>query len=283
MFYVLSLASAVLYGAADFLGGLTARSASTVAVVTVSQAAGLVLLAAAMPLLPDASPIRSDWLWGAAAGLTGGVGVALLYRALAVGTMAVVAPVTAVCAVAIPVIAAVALGERPGTRVSAGILIAICAIVLVSQQSASADGTVPAAPQRSGLGLALASGVAIGLFFLSLARTSADAGLWPMLAARSTSVALFAAFAIIGRRSVRMPRPTVAIVIAGGILDMLANVLYLLATRAGPLSVVVTLASLYPASTVVLARLVLGERLSGRQALGIVLALSAVILIVGAG
>ena len=110
MFYALSLASAILYGAADFLGGLTARRASTVAVVAVSQASGLVLLVIALPLLPDASPVRSDWLWGVAAGLTGGIGVALLYRALAVGTMAVVAPVTAVCAVTIPVVVALVLG-----------------------------------------------------------------------------------------------------------------------------------------------------------------------------
>ena len=283
MYYLLSLASAVVYGAADFLGGLTARRASTVVVVAVSQAAGLVLLAVALPLLPDASPVKSDWWWGAAAGLTGGIGVALLYRALAVGTMAVVAPVTAVCAVAIPVLAAIVLGERPGARVSAGILMAIGAIVLVSQQDTTPDKGVVTSDRRSGLGLALAAGVAVGLFFLSLARTSADAGLWPMLVARAISVSLFAAIAVATRQSMRLTPPTAALVLFGGALDMLANVLYLLATRLGPLSVVVTLSSLYPASTVLLARLVLGERLSGRQAIGIVFALAAILLIVGAG
>jgi drug/metabolite transporter (DMT)-like permease len=283
VYSLLSLASAIVYGAADFLGGLTARRASTVVVVAVSQAAGLVLLGVALPLLPDASPVRSDWWWGVAAGLTGGIGVALLYRALAVGTMAVVAPVTAVCAVTIPVLAAIGLGERPGARVSAGILMAIGAIVLVSQQDTATGNGSETSDRRSGLGLALAAGVAVGLFFLSLARTSADAGLWPMLVARTISVTLFAAIVVATRQSMRLAPPTAAIVIFGGALDMLANVLYLLATRLGPLSVVVTLSSLYPASTVILARLVLGERLSGRQAIGIVFALAAILLIVGAG
>ena len=282
MFHLLALASAVLYGAADFLGGLTSRRASTVTVVALSQGSGLLLLAIALPLLPVASPQQGDWLWGAAAGLTGGVGVGLLYRALAVGTMAVVAPVTAVTAVAIPVVVAVVLGERPGVRVGGGILMALAAIVLVSQQDTATNDRSPAPRRRSGLGLALAAGVAIGLFFLSLARTSAEAGLWPMLMARGVSFTLFAAIAVLRRHAIVMAPPTAAMVVVGGVIDMLANVLYLLAARLGPLSVVVTLASLYPASTVALARVVLGERLSGQQAAGIVLALAAVILIVGA-
>jgi uncharacterized membrane protein len=262
---------------------MTARRASTVTVVAVSQASGLVLLAVALPLLPAASPGRADWTWGIAAGVSGGVGVALLYRALAVGTMSVVAPVTAVCAVAIPVLVAIVLGERPGLRLSGGIMIAIAAIILVSQQGSAAAEIGSPASRVSGLGLALAAGIAIGLFFLSLARTSAEAGLWPMLAARTISTTLFAVVAIVRQQSIRMPLPVAATVVFGGVVDMLANVLYLLASRLGPLSVVVTLSSLYPASTVVLARVVLGERLSVQQAVGIVLALAAVVLIVGAG
>ena len=114
MAYLLAIGSALLYGAADFTGGLTTRRAGTIPVVILSQASGLVLLALILPLLPHASPSRPDLLWGALAGLTGGIGVALLYRALAIGTMAVVAPTTAVCAVAIPVVISLLLGERPG-------------------------------------------------------------------------------------------------------------------------------------------------------------------------
>ena len=221
-------------------------------------------------------------MWGAAAGITGGIGVALLYRALAIGSMAIIAPITAVCAVIVPVAAALAFGERPGTAALAGIALAIFAIVLVSRPKRTV------APLRlsggiadtRGAGTALASGIAIGLFFITLAQASADAGLWPLVAARAASSALFVLLALAARRSMRMPRSVVTIAVAGGLLDMLANVLYLLATRFGLLSMVVTLSSLYPASTVLLARVVLGERLSRVQTIGIVCALAAVVLIV---
>jgi drug/metabolite transporter (DMT)-like permease len=196
--------------------------------------------------------------------------------------MAVVAPTTAVCAVAIPVMAAVAFGERPAALTLIGIGVAIVAIVLVSQERTrtAEHAAAPASRFPRGLGLALLSGVAIGLFFLALARTAASAGLWPLVAARSASVVLFGLVAISARQSLRMIRPVAAIAICGGAIDMLANALYLLASRNGPLSEVVTLASLYPASTVILARIVLGERLNAWQQAGIASAVVAVTLIV---
>ncbi len=284
MYALLALSSAVLYGAADFVGGLTTRRANTIAVVVVSQLAGLVLLALTVPFLPAASPSSGDFTWGAAAGLMGGSGVALLYKALAIGTMGMVAPTTAVCAVAIPVVAGVLLGERPAPLATAGIALAMAAIVLVSQQPAGSSAN--SVPSRSrfhlppGLALALLSGVAIGLFFLALARTSGSAGMWPLVAARTTSVTLFALIALVGGYSLRLRAPVGAMSAGGGVLDMLANVLYLVATRYGALTIVVTLSSLYPASTVVLARVVLGERLSRVQQAGIVCALAAVAMIV---
>jgi drug/metabolite transporter (DMT)-like permease len=284
--YVLALVSAALYGAADFIGGLASRRAATVLVVIVTQAAGLILLAILLPLLPDASASRPDLLWGVAAGLSGSAGVALLYRALAIGTMAIVAPTTAVCAVAIPVLAGVALGERPPAITVAGIALALVAIVLVSQQGS--NGPSRAAGVRGallppGLGLALLSGVAIGLFFLSLARTGAGAGLWPLLVARSVSLLLFGAIAAAQRTPLRMAPAVLGIAIAGGVLDMGANALYLVAVRGGPLTAVVTLSSLYPASTVVLAAVILRERLNRAQIAGIACALAAVLLIVSPG
>ncbi len=278
MVYLLAIGSAVLYGAADFTGGLTTRHASTIPVVLLSQAAGLILLALIMPLLPHASPARADLLWGAAAGLTGGIGVALLYHALAIGTMAVVAPTTAVCAVAIPVVVSVLLGERPVPLAVAGIALGIVSIVLVSQQPAASSPRRP-----SGVGTALASGVAIGLFLLSFAQAGPRAGMWPLLVARTVSVTIFAVMAIAGGRSIRMPARVTALVIVAGVMDMVANALYLLATREGPLSIVVTLSSLYPASTVLLARVVLGERLRPWQVTGVGCALAAVVLIVSGG
>jgi uncharacterized membrane protein len=279
-FVALAIASALFYGAADFFGGLTSRRINANVVVVVSQAAGLALVAILSPMLSPA-PGWADWLWGGAAGLTGGIGVAFLYRALAVGVMAVIAPITAVCAVALPVLVAVVLGERPGAQATAGIVLAIAAIVLVSQQHVSGE-TASHAHRRAGVGLAFAAGVAIGLFFLSLANTTANAGLWPLLSARIVSVAFFAVVLLFSRPSLRMSGGVALTVLCGGLLDMLANLLYLLATRRGPLTIAVTLASLYPASTVLLARMMLGERLTAGQWAGVACALTAIVAIVGA-
>jgi uncharacterized membrane protein len=216
-------------------------------------------------------------VWGVIAGLTGGIGVALLYRALAIGTMAVVAPTTAVCAVTIPVVVSVILGERPPPLAVTGIVLGVISIVLVSRQTAPVDG---AAGYSKGVGTALASGVMIGFFFLALAQTHTDAGMWPLVASRSISVLIFGVAAVAGRSPIRMPVQVLGLAILCGIIDMLANALYLLAARIGPLSIVVTLSSLYPASTVLLARVVLGERLNLWQVSGVGCALAAVVLIV---
>ena len=278
--YLLAILSAVFYGAADFTGGIVTRRVSAISVVLISQASGLVLVALALSLLPTAAPRAADLWWGAGAGLAGGIGVAFLYYALATGTMSVVAPTTAVAAVGIPVITSITLGERPGWLAVAGIALGIAAIALVSRQTQ----TPAEAPRPSGLRPAILSGVAIGLFLLALAQTRPASGLWPLLMARLTSVSLFAVIAIAQRRSLRMPIRLFGLAVAGGAVDMLANTLYMLAAQIGPLSPIVTLCSLYPASTVLLARVVLGERLNGWQTAGVAAALVAVVLIVrGAG
>lgn len=281
MVYLLSLGSAVLYGAADFLGGFASRRASTLVIMVVSQSGGLTLLALLLPLLPAASPSTLDLVWGGVAGLTGGIGVALLYRALAVGRMAVVAPTTAVCAVMLPVVVDVLRGERLGPLTMLGIALAIVAIVLVSR-----EGAATSVPERTGglppgVGLALPAGVAIGLFYLALAETDAGAGMWPLVAARAVSVSFFGVLALAFARPLRMAAPVAGIAVAAGAIDMSANALYLLAVRYGPLAVAVTLSSLYPAVTVMLARVVLGERLNGWQVAGLACTLLAVALIVG--
>jgi uncharacterized membrane protein len=298
--YLLALCSAALYGAADFVGGVTSRRADTIAVVLVAQFAGLLSLALIVPLLPSVAPSSQDLLWGAAAGLCGSVGVALLYRGLAIGTMAIVAPTTAVCAVTLPVAYGYVRGEALSTLAVTGILLALVSIVLVAQESPRAplpgpaaaisdrDGeTAPlaaAAAARSrippGLGLAFVSGIAVGGFYVALSHARPDAGLWPLLVARGASVTLLGGLAILGGRSLRMPTSALAMAIGAGVVDMIANGLYLAATWSGMLSVIVTLSSLYPASTVLLARLVLGERLNTVQTIGVVCALVAVVLIV---
>lgn len=282
MAYLLALCSAVLYGTADFLGGLASRRTHALAVVVRSQCIALVLLVLMLPVLPEATATRSDLVWGGLAGLAVSVALPLLYQALAVGRMAVVAPTTAVCAVMIPVVTDLWRGEQLTLVTILGFGLAIVAIVLVGQQEAEA-ASVPA-PTRAippGVGLALASGVAIGLFYLALAETDARAGMWPLLAVRVVAVPVLGAAALVSGRPLRMAAPVGRMAMATGAFDVAASALYLLATRYGPLSIAVTLSSLYPASTVILARGVLGERLNGLQVTGVACALLAITLIVG--
>jgi uncharacterized membrane protein len=286
---LLALLSAALYGAADFLGGIATRRARVAPVVTIAQGSGFLLLAVTLPLLPAASPSSSDLLWGGAAGLAGGIGVGLLYWGLAVGSMGIVAPVSAICAVIIPAVAGVVLGERLPVLTMTGMTIALIAIMLVSQPASGgpiAGERVRVRIRRAsppGLGIALISGIAVGIFFLCLAQTRRDAGMWPLLVARASSTVLFALGALAMRIPYGWPRSVVAPAIVGGAIDMVANAAYLLATRGGALPVIVTLVSLYPASTVVLARVFLAERFSALQGIGIVLAFIAVLLIVAGG
>ena len=283
MAYLLALCSAVLYGTADFLGGLASRRTHALAVVVRSQCIALVLLVLMLPVLPEATATRSDLVWGGVAGLAVSVALPLLYQALAVGRMAVVAPTTAVCAVMIPVVTDLWRGEQLTLVTILGFGLAIVAIVLVGQQEAEAASEP--APTRAippGVGLALASGVAIGLFFLALAETDARAGMWPLLAVRVVAVLVLGAAALVSGRPLRMAAPVGRMAMATGAFDVAASALYLLATRYGPLSIAVTLSSLYPASTVILARGVLGERLNGLQVAGVACALLAITLIVGA-
>ncbi len=273
--YGLAVLSAIAYGAADFLGGLASKRSTMFSVVIFSQLSGLILVLLALPFLPASSPVAGDFAWGAASGLAGGIGVALLYRGLATGVMSVIAPVTAVCAVIIPLAVGVALGERPTGQAMLGVLLAIVAIILVSQAGSLEEGKRATA----GVPIAIASGIAIGIFLVFLQRTGPSAGLWPLIAARIVSVSFFTGAGVVARERLRPRRESMAIIIGGGALDMLANVLYLLAVRRGLLSIVATLSSLYPASTIVLARIVLRERLHLRQHAGVACAAVAIVLI----
>jgi uncharacterized membrane protein len=279
---LLALGAAAFYGAADFLGGIATRRATTVATVLTTQGAGLLMLLACSPLMLDQAMSRRDVLFGVLAGLTGSVGVALLYKALAIGPMSVVAPVTAVCAVIVPLVVGLLQGESIAAAAAIGVAVAIAAIGLLGMSPAPAEAPEqPPADVAKGLRVALGSGVAIGGFLVSLGETSAAAGLWPLAVSRAVSIALFTALALATRQPMLVPRAALAPALACGGLDMVANALYLVAVREGQLSLVATLASLYPASTVLLARLVLGERLGRWQQVGVGSAVVAIALIVG--
>lgn len=275
MAVLLALASAVVYGASDFCGGLASRRATSAAVVVGSQAAGLLVLLLLLPVL-GGSPTAADLAWGAAAGVSGAAGLVIFYRALAAGVMSVVAPVTAVCAAAVPVLVGVGLGEHIGPAAGVGILLALVAVVLVA-----AGGGLSAlrSARVQGLAPALTAGVLFGLFFVLLARAHPGAGLWPLVGARLASVLLVTVATVGTGRRLRVPAGALPTVLAAGVGDMTANALFLVATQHGELAITAVLTSLYPASTVVLAQLVLRERLVRAQAAGLVTALVAVALI----
>jgi uncharacterized membrane protein len=275
MAVVLAVSSAVVYGASDFLGGLASRKATVFGVVALSQVAGLVALLALLPWL--GGPVtRADLGWGAAAGLVGATGLLVFFRALARGVMSVIAPVTAVTAAAVPVLAGLLGGNRIGPVAGAGIVLALMAVVLVS-----ADGGLGQlrAARPANLGAPLIAGTAFGCFFVLLDRTSADAGLTPLVAARIASFLLVIVVALIGRRSLRVGRGALPFVLASGVGDMTANALFLLATQQeGQLAITGVLASLYPVSTVVLAQSLLRERLVRAQFAGLAAAVASVVL-----
>jgi drug/metabolite transporter (DMT)-like permease len=278
MAIVLGLAVAVVYGSADFLGGLATRRNPTFAVVALSQGWGLVVLAGAAAVLGDADPASRDLVLGAVAGALGLLGVALLYQALADGSMGVVAPITAVGAAVLPLLWGLGSGERPPPISLVGVVVALVAVALVA---GGASGDVGSAGRGSRRHLALAggAGAAFGVLFIVLAATGDDAGLSPLVAARVASLILLATAAAVVRPRLRLAPGTGAAVAGAGMLDMAANVLFLLAARRGLLSLVAVLASLYPAATTLLARAVLGERLRRVQVGGLGLALVGLVLI----
>jgi len=274
---VLALAAALFYGGADFCGGLASRRSPMLAVAAWSQAAGLVVLLPALAVIPGiARP--ADLGWGLACGVSGAFAIALLYRGLAVGTMGVVSPITAVLAAAIPAAFAIVRGERPAAIALAGIACALVAVVLVS---AAPPAAAPRGPRRwpPGIPEALGAGTAFAFFFIALAQTHADGGIYPLLATRLCSLAILAGFALATRRTLRVAPPARPTIALAGLLDMGANIAYVLAAHVGPLSTAVVVTSLYPAGTVALAALALRERLARIQWLGVALALAGVLCI----
>jgi drug/metabolite transporter (DMT)-like permease len=215
--------------------------------------------------------------WGAAAGVCGAVALLLFYRSLAVGAMTVVAPLTAVMSAVVPVVAGIALGERPSPLALVGVLLAVVAVLLVSAEEGRLPG--PRILRGPGVAGALVSGTGFGLLFVLLSRADHDTGFQPLAAARIASLALLAAVALLGRRGLVPRGAPGALVVASGVGDMTANVLFVLASRLGLLSVVGVLLALYPAGTVLLALLVLKERLHRVQLAGLAIASTGVVLI----
>jgi drug/metabolite transporter (DMT)-like permease len=269
---VFGLGAALAWGAADFGGGLTSRRAPLFGVVLASQLTGMVLAFLLGAVRGEPVPAPVDVGWSALAGALGIAGILALYGGLAVGRMGVVAPVTGVLAATVPVAAGVILEGLPHPTVALGIVLAIVAVVLVSRVAGGAGS-------RSGIELALLAGVALGLFTVVITRVDERLVFGPLAIVRAVDVAILVAVILVARRPVALPRSALPAVVAIGILDMAGNAGLLFAEQTGSLAVASMLSSLYPVTTVVLATVVLREAVTRSHALGIALALVAIVLI----
>jgi uncharacterized membrane protein len=273
----LGLGSALAWGAADFGGGLTSRRAALFGVVLVSQLTGMVFALALAAVRGEPVPGAADIGWSALSGLCGAVGILSLYGGLAAGRMAVVAPVTGVVAATVPVVVGILLEGVPGVVVLVGIGLAIVAVLLVS---VTADAGPEGRP--SGLGYALAAGLGLGLLAVTISRVSDGLVFGPLAILRAVQVALVGATIIVAHRDWRLESRILPAVAAIGLLDMAGNGFFLAAAQAGPLAIAAIVSSLYPVTTVILATLVLRERLGAGHGIGIACALAAIVCI-GAG
>lgn len=266
------LGSALTWGIGDFCGGLATRRTSVWTVVLYSQAVGMVLLLVLAFAFGEMLPRTSDLFWGAVAGLAGIIGLLALYQAMAMGQMALVAPLTAIIALSIPVIIGIVTEGWPAASTLGGFVLAGVSVMLISY-----------APQRtasaSGLWIALVAGCGFGGFFVLIAQTQDAAVFWPLVAARAMSVATLSILMVLQRRAALPTSQALLPITLAGVFDAGGNACFVLAEQAGRLDIASTLSSLYPVSTVVLALILLRERISWVQGAGVALALAAIPLI----
>ena len=260
----LAIASALAYGAADFVGGVGARRHSAWQIALIGQAAGAVVMLAAALAVP-AAPGAADFVWALLAGAGSAVGSIALYRGLARGSMGLVAPLSGVGAAVLPLLAGIAFGERPGWLVWVGVAVALPGIWLVSRD----PGSVRGPDARRGIVDGAAAGVGFGILFVALAQIGGGAGLLPLAATQSVG-AILTVVAAVGLGQVWQPgRGVLGWGSASGVLGALGTLGFMLATGSTSLGIAGVLASLYPAVTVLLAAALLGERVAVRQRAGI--------------
>ncbi|MET9519461.1 EamA family transporter [Streptomyces sp. NPDC002994] len=271
---LLALGSSLAYGCADFLGGLGARKAHVLRTVMIAAPASLAVELLLWPSL-GASFSAATLGWGAASGVASAAAFALLYRTLAIGPMNVLSPVTALVSAMLPVGVGLLQGEHLGMAGLVGLPLALAAVVLVS----AGHGAGSARPSRTALLLALGAGAAIALQLIFLHQAPSDSGVAPLIVGRTVSSAVTLAAAGVMYRKLGSEKPAYAMAAAAGVLDSVANLLFLLAARSGDLAVVAVITALYPAGTVLLARSVLAERIHRGQLVGLGTAAVAVSLL----
>lgn len=268
----LSLLAAASWGGGDFSGGVASKRASVFRVVAGAHLVGLVSMLLMAWLTGEEIPPPADLLWGVFAGVSGAFGIAALYKALAIGRMGVIAPVASVVTGIFPVLFSIRTEGLPDRVQMLGFTLALVSIWLVARPNDFVDS-------QRGLGLAVFAGLMFGLFLVGGKQSGHHGVFWPLVAARSASTALMLVIVAFAPRDPQPLRPALWPMVFSGLLDSAGNALFIAATRHGRLDVSAILSSLYPASTVILARVLLKEKISPRQGAGIVGALAAVALI----
>lgn len=269
MALLFALGAGLSFGGADFVGGLAAKHAPATTVTFLSQSVGFAVLLAVLPFLPGHASSSALGL-GALAGIAGCLGLVVYLKALATGPMGLVAPLTSAVGVAVPVTAGVLAGERLSVVAGGGLVLGLVAIGIVAGGGGQTRGA-----GRSGPLLALLGGVLVGSFLVLLDHTPAGSGLWPLVGARLASLSLLGLW-VFATRAARPGRGQLRLIVVSGVLDMGANVLFLLATRAGPLTLASLLTSMSPIVIALLARRFLAERLHRTQLTAVALSLVAV-------
>lgn len=281
---VFGLASATSWGAGDFSGGLATKRAPVYTVAAISKLASPATMLFFAWLRAEQIPSLHVLAWAGAAGVGGAVGLMALYQALAVGVMGVAAPVSAIIAAAMPVVFAAFSEGLPTGWQLAGFALALVAVWFISRP---AEAAIPGGSRQTrGLRLATLAGIGFGGFYIFISEARGAAVFWPLAASQFitlvTVLVAVCAMVLAHRRGIfELPIPVIPMMLLAGLLDAGGNAFFLLAEHAGRLDVAAVLASLYPASTVVLARLILNERVSPTQAVGIVAALASIPLIAG--
>lgn len=275
MAVVFALLTAVVYGIADYSGGRGSRLASSFTVTFVGQCAGFAGALLLALFIGDPVPSGHDLFISAAAGVAGSLGLLGFYRAMASGSMTIVAPITALVGTTIPVVWGLVEGERPGLVAYVGMIVAVIAVVLVTDALGVQDKRTPA----NIVVLAVIAGACFATIFIAFDHVSSDAGLWPLVALRSVSLPIVFLVVVSTRHPLRTKGEATRWALTSGILDSAANGFYLIAARHGLLSVVAVIASLYPVSTLVLATSLDKEKLHRAQWVGVGLALIALVLV----
>ncbi len=274
----LALGSSVLWGLSDFLGGLKSRSYRVPFVLTLMYASSLAVMGAFVALRGEGPPPATYLLAGLAAGLFGIAGLMAFFRALAIGTMSIVAPIAST-GVALPVLVGLLSGDRPGPARSLGLALAVAGVVLASREDDG--GAANPRQRRQSIALAMVAGLGFGTYFVFAEIASRGDVAWALVLSRTSALPFVALLALLalkggGRRPAGWALVTLAAI---GLVDLAANALFNLATTLGELSSVAVASSLYPVVTVMLAAIVLGERVRGVQRVGVLVALTGVVLI----